>query len=421
MTLPDGWRQETLGQIAEGGLFSDGDWVESKNQDPSGNVRLTQLADIGVGSWRDRSNRWMSEDQASRLRCTFLQPRDVLIARMPDPIGRSCLVPERIGPAVTVVDVALLRVRRRDVEPRFVMWAMNSPSIRVAVEAKQSGTTRKRISRKSLVSIKISLPPLDEQRHVVEILEEHLSSLQAVEINCRHAVRRSESLLKTSLWRATHLAGNPTRLADFADVRLGRQRSPSNHVGENMVPYLRAANVDWNVLRLQDVKEMHFAEKEVQTYQLLRGDILLTEASGSASEVGKSAIYPGSESGPICFQNTLLRVRVADHSADYVQRWLLAEALVGGFRPESRGVGINHLGRARLAKTQIHLPDADGQARALRICDDALAAREDINAAVAKIQERNKALRNALLQAAFSGKLTGRASDLNRAEEAIAS
>src|SRR3989338_9736177 len=39
--------------------FFDGDWVETKDQNPDGSVRLTQLADIGERVWRDRSNIWI--------------------------------------------------------------------------------------------------------------------------------------------------------------------------------------------------------------------------------------------------------------------------------------------------------------------------------------------------------------------------
>ena len=168
-----------LADVANGGLFTDGDWVESKDQDPNGAVRLTQLADVGVGEFRNRSDRWLREDQAAQLNCTFLQPRDLLIARMPDPIGRSCLVPEDIGRAVTAVDVAILRIRRPDVLPEYAMWAINSPSFRTGVEALQSGTTRKRISRRNLATLKIPLPSTSEQRRIVEILEDHLSRLDA--------------------------------------------------------------------------------------------------------------------------------------------------------------------------------------------------------------------------------------------------
>src|SRR5438105_1410381 len=95
------------------------------------------------------------------------------------------------------------------------------------------------------------------------------------------------------------------RLDAVAEVRLGRQRSPKNHVGTRMRPYLRAANVTWAGLDLSDVNEMHFTENESVTFELRPGDVLVAEASGSASEVGKPAIWRD-QIPNCCFQNTLL-------------------------------------------------------------------------------------------------------------------
>ena len=48
--LPSGWAMGSLNElVATRGLFSDGDWIESKDQDPEGENRLLQLADIGDG------------------------------------------------------------------------------------------------------------------------------------------------------------------------------------------------------------------------------------------------------------------------------------------------------------------------------------------------------------------------------------
>src|SRR5688572_16701481 len=93
------------------------------------------------------------------------------------------------------------------------------------------------------------------------------------------------------------------RLDEVADVRLGRQRSPKNHSGERMRPYVRAANLTWNGLDLADVKEMNFSASESETYELHPGDVLVAEASGSAHEVGKPAVWRGEIDG-CCFQNT---------------------------------------------------------------------------------------------------------------------
>ena len=415
------WAPElTLADLAEGSLFTDGNWVESKDQDPAGAVRLTQLADVGVGVFRNRSDRWMRTDQAASLGCTFLRANDILIARMPDPIGRACLVPTTIDTAVTAVDVAILRVARSDVDPRYVMWAINSPTFHSLVVGRQSGTTRKRISRKNLATLTIPIPSFEEQSRIVDLLEDHLSRLDAADQGLANALARSEALLTVGLWHATHGLGEdgPVELQSLAEVRLGRQRSPKNHTGDRMRPYLRAANVGWNTLRLESVKEMQFSEAEEETYRLEVGDILLTEASGSPAEVGKSVRYRGVPAD-VCFQNTLLRVRCNSADPEFVQKYLLAEARAGRFMPEARGVGINHLGRARLAAMAIQIPTMEEQTAAVAACRELVDGVEQFKATIVDQVKRSVALRKSLLAAAFSGRLIPGASDLSVAGEII--
>jgi type I restriction enzyme, S subunit len=106
------------------------------------------------------------------------------------------------------------------------------------------------------------------------------------------------------------------RVDQLADVRLGRQRSPQHHSGPNMRPYLRAANATWNGVDLIDINEMNFEPDVFENYRLADGDILLAEASGSASEVGKPFIWH-EEIEDCAFQNTLIRVRLDALSPEY--------------------------------------------------------------------------------------------------------
>lgn len=153
------------------------------------------------------------------------------------------------------------------------------------------------------------------------------------------------------------------RLDEVAEVRLGRQRSPKNHTGSQLRPYLRAANVGWQGLRLDDVKMMNFTDKEAEIYRLKYGDIVVAEASGSPGEVGKPALWHDEIEG-CCLQNTLIRVRSSGAvEPSYLLHFIRAEALRGAFAEKSRGVGIYHLGSARLAEWAIPVPPLSEQHR----------------------------------------------------------
>lgn len=173
------WEEVTLPDIiSDNGLFVDGDWIESKDQDPNGEVRLIQLADIGDGDFRNKSSRFLTLKRALEIKCTFLSEGDILLARMPDPLGRACIFPlkgER--KYVTAVDVAIIRANNKKVNTKFLLYTINNPIYRRMIEDLESGTTRKRISRKNLSTIPFSLPSISIQNQIVSKIEELFSEL----------------------------------------------------------------------------------------------------------------------------------------------------------------------------------------------------------------------------------------------------
>jgi type I restriction enzyme S subunit len=214
--LPPGWSLATIEDlVGVDGVFVDGDWVESKDQDPTGDVRLIQLADIGDGEYRNKSNRFLTHKRSLELGCTFLMRDDVLIARMPDPLGRACVFPGDRKKSVTVVDVAIIRSGYGEFNHRWLMYFINAPVFRNSVASLQSGSTRKRISRGNLARLALPVPPREQQdRLVAEIekqfsrLDEAIATLKRVKSNLK---RYKASVLKAAVegkltedWRKQH-------------------------------------------------------------------------------------------------------------------------------------------------------------------------------------------------------------------------
>lgn len=203
-----------------------------------------------------------------------------------------------------------------------------------------------------------------------------------------------------------------SRLADIAEVRLGRQRSPKNATGDRMRPYLRAANVKWTGLDLSDLNEMAFTEAEAETYELRRGDLLLGEASGSPSEVGKPGQYKGEVDG-CCFQNTLLRVRLPDGLLpDFYEYYFREQAFNGKFAAGSRGVGIHHLGAAALSNWRVPVPPQTEQMRIVTAIEEAFSKLDAGEAGLRTVRQLVKRMREAVLAAAVTGRLVRVSGDI---------
>jgi len=153
-------------------LITDGDWIESKDQSPEG-IRLIQTGNVGIGEYLDKGDksRFISEETFVRLQCTEVFEGDILVSRLPDPVGRACILPALRGRAVTAVDCSIIRFDpRRFITALFPYYTQADAYYR-QLDAFLTGASRSRISRKNLEDIQIPLPPLEVQKEIVAEIE----------------------------------------------------------------------------------------------------------------------------------------------------------------------------------------------------------------------------------------------------------
>jgi type I restriction enzyme S subunit len=116
-----------------------------------------------------------------------------------------------------------------------------------------------------------------------------------------------------------------------------------------MAPYLRAANVKDGRLDLGDVKAMNFTPAEQVIFSLRRGDVLVTEGSGSLGTVGASAVWNSDLEGTVCFQNTLLRFRPRPSTDARFLAWWCRHAFASSlFSSIATGANIYHVSAERV-------------------------------------------------------------------------
>lgn len=459
--LPLGWSLATISDlVGRNGVFIDGDWVESKDQDPNGDVRLIQLADIGDGEYRNRSERFLTNEKAVQLGCTFLKKGDVLIARMPDPLGRACIFPGDPKKSVTVVDVAVVRPAGNEFDTRWLMYFINAPAFRSVVESMQSGSTRKRISRGNLAKIKLPVPPRDQQTRIVaEIekqfsrLDEAVANLKRVKANIKrykaavlkaavegrlveteaelahHEGRSYETgaqllqrILETrrSQWQGKGKYKEPAapditdlpelpegwvwaRLDAIAALRGGiTVDSKRKDLTARLVPYLRVANVQRGYLDLTETKYIEAPAKDIEELRLQPGDILFNEG-GDRDKLGRGWIWEGQLEDCI-HQNHVFRARLVlvEASSKLVSWWGNSFGKDYFSREGKQTTNLASINLSKLSAFPVPLPPVAEQHRIVAEVDRHFSLANEAEAQVNANLQRAERLRQSILHRAFT-------------------
>ena len=194
-------------------------------------------------------------------------------------------------------------------------------------------------------------------------------------------------------------------------IQLGRQRSPKNRSRNYPTKYIRAANITEQGLDLGDVLDMDFGPHELSAYRLGKGDLVLSEASGSAAQVGKPAIWDD-QIPNCCFQNTVIRHQpyCRDHAAYLL--WLYRFFYVTGkFARVAGGVGINHLSAYKFAQIALPVCPFLEQQEIVRLLEGKFTSIEQNEREIDSALKRAELLRQAILKKAFAGQLVAQDPD----------
>lgn len=153
-------------------FFADGDWIESSDQSDEG-IRLIQTGNIGEGKYLEKETRakYISESTFNKLSCTEVYPGDILVSRLPEPVGRACIIPEKNERMITAVDCTICRPNETLISKEYMCYFMRSNVYHTRLLGSVTGTTRKRISRKNLGNVEVKIPPKGEQNAIVKQLD----------------------------------------------------------------------------------------------------------------------------------------------------------------------------------------------------------------------------------------------------------
>jgi type I restriction enzyme S subunit len=364
------------------------------------------LADIGIGEFLDRSQKFITADKFKELNCTELKEEDILISRMADPIGRACLLPQLNQKAITAVDVTILRTDRKLAVPMYIKYLCNTKFFIKKATAAATGTTRSRITRKNLEKIKIPLPTLSEQMRIVEILDQ-ADALRRMRTEADAKAERILPALFIKMFGdpATNPMGWEEKNLSDLEIDFKYGTSVKCHSITKGLPVLRIPNILGGEINLDALKYGELSFEEMNRLLLQQGDLLFVRTNGNPDYVGRCAVFNLDE--PYLFASYLIRARFSRDSVEsrFIAAYLQTPSGRQGMLPFIRTTaGQSNISVEGLKNIPIFLPDIELQRNFVNQLDNLYKLRRQ--------REKSKSILESIFQSllsrAFSGELTAK-------------
>ena len=314
---------------------------------------------------------------------------------------RAPVGPTNLAPCKVCIGRGLTAIRPSEMLlTRYVLLFFRYFEAQLA--SKGTGTTFKAITQDVVKNLEIPVPPIPEQQSIVARIEELFSQLDDAEATLQKT-KVQLALYRQAVLKEAFESPNwdVRKMSEIGDVCLGRQRSPKNVSKDYPTKYIRAANITESGLALDDILEMEFTPLEREKYYLRRGDIIISEASGSVSQVGKPAVW-NNEIDNCCFQNTVIRLRLFYDSPKYIYWYLKYLYLSGAIAKIAGGVGINHLGANKFSNIEVPIPENRVQEKVIESIESRMSVCNSIEQTVDAASKQAEALRQSILKTAFT-------------------
>ncbi|RWC40546.1 MAG: restriction endonuclease subunit M [Mesorhizobium sp.] len=295
-----------------------------------------------------------------------------------------------------------LKTDAHRVDPTFLKYALLSPAVQREIHSRTTGATVQGIKASLLKAVLVPLPPLEEQRRIVTVLDEAFEGLARIRAHAEANLRSAQELFAGSIASefATISSLPKRKIGDVARHSLGKMLDKKKNKGTPR-GYLRNLNVRWFHVDTSDLLEMRIDDSEIERYSVRKGDLLICEGGYP----GRSAIWDRDDA--MFFQKALHRVRFdKEVYGKLLMFFLFMEDQSGSLRIQFSGSGIQHFTGQALAKFEMPFPS-------LGVAEKIVSRIEFMRQSSAELEGRYTrklngidSLRQALLQKAFAGELT---------------
>jgi len=318
----------------------------------------------------------------------------------------------------------LIKIRLNSIiDPKFFWYFAQSPFYWKQISSR--GATIKNINLEILRNLRVPIPPLEEQKKIVELLQKATDiyyTLKDYIIQIRNSTETITKVIRKKLltkgighsdYVETDIGEFPKdwevrRLNEIAIIRSGFSERKRDE--NSKVIHLRPDNIDNETDRIVFHRIVYIPESpKIERYLLRHLDIVLVNTNGSIDHIGKLGIIDMPLNQKITFSNHLTAIRIVSKDVEpyYIYYLLSWYHLNGSFKKVVKNqAGKWNLNLDTIRNLLIPLPPLEEQKKIVEILQkvDELIIR--FNDFLQNLEDEANTLYNSILRLALTGKLT---------------
>jgi restriction endonuclease S subunit len=275
------------------------------------------------------------------------------------------------------------------------------------------GVTISSLSQSGLRSIEVTYPPIDEQHKIVELLEDHLSRLDAALVDIKQAKLKAAQFRRSLLLSlmSPDYAGSSgdwtrTTLGNVCDLVAGKTPPSleSSIVGidnsSRTVPFYKVGDMNLHPEYLCESR-LYLSAKQVEDRKLFilpEGSVVFPKAGGAIATNKKRIILVP---GPIDL-NCMAAIPIHGTNSKYLSWWFQSINL----STFADGSILPQLSKGKMSEIIVDWPNLKLQEEIVLILEKSLSKNSEGIKLAEAVEANSSSLRRSLLQAAFTGQLT---------------
>ncbi|MBF4489156.1 restriction endonuclease subunit S [Psychrobacter sp. N25K4-3-2] len=357
---------------------------------------------------------FVTEDKFNEMKRFELKPND-LIMSCSGTMGKVAIVPEGIQKGI--INQALLKLTPKDfLDIEYLKYWMSSPDFDNRIEENTVGAAIKNVaSVKILKQIDVPVPPLEEQKKIVAILDDAFEAIDQVQANIAKNIENAKELFQSKLNEIFSQKGEgweEKSLGEVSTVLNGFAFKSKDTVTHSDTQLLRMGNLYKNVLDLTR-NPVFYPDKfatDYNKYVLNAGDLIMSLTGtvdktdyGYTVEVPETNIH-------LLLNQRIMKIDVIDEDAldkKFLRHYLQSKTFLETLYATASGTRQANLSSKTILTLVINFPKDLAKQEELvylieALKDFTLNLEIDYQQKLTNLED----LKKSLLEKAFAGELT---------------